>query len=127
MHFGAFAFSSRMCICMHAHALQWFPSIPLFRGILFIFGPYLLHRTRAFPCRIIDMGSPWGAYPTHILNIYCDAPLSQCWQSGEPRMLHAGPWVWGTTPALVPFCAGTLHVQGAALKLVTLVLRINAS
>ena len=21
-------------------------------------------------------------------------PPSHCWRSGEPRMLHAGPWVW---------------------------------
>ena len=32
---------------------------------------------------------------SHFCNAeWCDAPLSHCWQSGEPRMLHASPWVW---------------------------------
>ena len=29
-----------------------------------------------------------------VMKVSSNAPLSHCWQSGEPRMLHAGPWVW---------------------------------
>ena len=35
-------------------------------------------------------------------------PLSHCWRSGEPRMLHAGPGYGCTTPALVLFCVAGL-------------------
>ena len=32
-----------------------------------------------------------GIVATRVPTANDDAPLSHCWQSGEPRMLHAGP------------------------------------
>ena len=65
--------------CMHVHACEWIftkmqmqelsdQSTSFLSSENAVFGQYQRSRTRAFRCRIVDMGSPCGAYPTDILN-----------------------------------------------------------